>query len=180
MVNRWGINTFWTKLWYAEKNFASNLQQDKIFTTLLNVYLRFGLYSFRDSFYHPYWHINQYSLRPFIKSTTYLKYFRWKQFTDKQLGVDSIQRFRLETIDFFHFTTWILRFGGWVIINLYWFKPQRKKKNIIALKKGKQVYADFFPNMIKRVGPATNLRRYKFLFSRVFYQNLKFNSYYSF
>ena len=167
-------------MWYAERNFASNLQQDKIFTILLNTYLRFGLYMFRDAFYSPYWHMNQKSLRPFIESSTYLKYFRWKQFTDKQLGVDSIQRFRLETIDFFYLTTWILRFGGWIIINLYWFKPQRKKKNIIALKKGKRVYADFFPNQLGKSFSIVNLKRYKLLFSRTFYQNLQLNPYYRF
>jgi len=167
-------------MWYAERNFASNLQQDKIFTLLINTYLRFGLYAFRDAFYHPYWYMNQTSSRPYLESKTYLKYFRWKQYTDTQLGVDSIQRFRLEAIDFFHLTTWILRFGGWIIINLYWFKPQRKKKNIIALKKGKKVYADFFPYHSTHNACESNLKRYKLLFSRTFYQNLQLDSYYRF
>lgn len=179
-VNRWGINVFWTKMWYAERNFASNLHQDKIFTVLLNTYLRFGLYVFKDMFHTPYWHMNQAHTRPFIGSTTYLKYFRWRQYTDKALEIDSVQRYRIETIDFFHLTTWILRFGGWVVINLYWFKPQRKKKNIIALKKGKRVYGDFFPTIESKDETYSNVRRFKLLFSRTFYQNLQLTCYYRF
>lgn len=167
-------------MWYADRNYASTLQQDKIFTILLNTYLRFGLYVFKDMFYTPYWYMNQKAAKPFIEPHTNLKYFRWRQFTDKQLGVDSIQRFRLDTIDFFHLTTWVLRFGGWVIVNLYWFKPHRKKKNVIALKKGKRVYGDFFPTVKNRNFSPVNLKRYKFLFSRTFYQNVQLDTYYRF
>lgn len=177
-VNRWGVNVFWPKMWYSDTNFASNLQQDKIFTLLLNTYLRYGLYTFKDFFFDMYWYKNQTHAKPSMNHRSFVKYFRWRQYRQDELNINSVQRFRKETIDFFHLTTWILKFGGWVVINLYWFKPHRKKKNIIAIKKGKKVFADFFPH--KRVTSYTNVKRFKLLFFNSFYRNLNLQCYYKF
>lgn len=167
-------------MWYVSRNYAAHLQQDKVFTALLNTYLRHGIYSYQDIFYTPYWYMNQVAAKPLIGPKTYLRYFRWVRYTDKQLHVDSIQRYRLDTLDFFHLTTWILRFGGWVVINLYWFRPYRKKNNVIALRKGRKVYTNFCPPTHEPNTQYNNLKRFKLLFTRSFYQSLQLNSYYCF
>lgn len=177
-INRWGVNTFWPKLWYSDTSLALNLQHDKIFDLLLNTYLRFGLYTFKDFFFNLYWHKNQSFLKPSMNHLSYVKYFRWRQFKQEELNIDSVQRFRTETIDFFHLTTWILKFSNWIVINLYWFKPYRKKKNIIAIRKGKKVFADFFPH--RNTHPCSNLQRFKLLYFTSFYTNLSLTTYYTF
>ena len=177
-INRWGTNVFWPKMWYSDNDYSSNLQQDKIFETLLNVYLRFGLYIFKDFFYHPYWHYNQQMKSRVTYKNQLMRYFRWKHYRQEELNIDSIQRYRVETIDFFHLTTWILKFAGWVVLNLYWFKPYRKKKNIIALKKGKKLFLDFFPS------PSTptinNVKRFKITLFNSLYTNTSLKCYYTF
>ena len=54
-VNRWGSNSIWYHFWYADTIYAKQVNQDKIFSQLIDVYLIYGLESHYHHFNNAYW-----------------------------------------------------------------------------------------------------------------------------
>ena len=42
-INRWGLNLFWYKYWYTDKNYNLNTQIDAAMVYLVHTFLNFGI-----------------------------------------------------------------------------------------------------------------------------------------
>jgi hypothetical protein len=54
-INRWGLNLFWYKYWFTDKNNALVIHQDNIINKLMLIYLHFGLFFTKNIFFNKYW-----------------------------------------------------------------------------------------------------------------------------
>lgn len=120
-INRWGLNVFWHHHWYSDSRYALNLRQDKLAITLIQNYLSFGSNVPTHFFWNPYWFKTQTAERP-QEST---KYYRW--ILAKSTALKSITRYRLriESEEIFQTLVSVLKFNSWILINLYWFQPDK-------------------------------------------------------
>lgn len=121
-INRWGVNTLWYSFWYSDISYSLNLKHDRIIKQLLNDYLHHGLSLPTLIFFSPYWYQTQ------LIPKNQPGYFRWLTTKNKTLGFKTTYRLRLETIDLFPMKLWILKYNNWVVINFYWFQPNKFKR----------------------------------------------------
>ena len=121
-INRWGLNTFWYRFWYTDKLYSTHNSFDRIATQLIKLYLHYGLNVSTNLFYSPYWYSSV--LTPSSKPT----YFRWITTKNKTLGFKTSYRLRTQTTDLYPMKMWILKYDSWVIINFYWFQPNKNKR----------------------------------------------------
>ena len=121
-INRWGTSQIWYNFWYSDVSYSRLVSQDRIFTELVNVYIEYGLNSTRSFFTNWYWFSHS---KPELKS--YYNTYFWRYMSHKiQLGKKNhLMRYKLD--DVFNMRTWVLRYSDWIIINLYWFRPHKKK-----------------------------------------------------
>jgi len=158
-INRWGSNTFWKALWYSDISYSANLKQDLFFEKLVKTYLRYGIDTTPLAFVKPFWYqLNQKFITERSKRYA-LRYERpytqWDKMAEEY--IHAIARKGQDT--FYLMRLWILKFSNWVLINLYWFQPLKKKSK-------RRVYRHdrvfFYPPST----PQTPLiRRLKFLIS---------------
>jgi len=124
-INRWGLNLFWYKYWYTDKNYNLNTQIDTAMMHLVHSFLNFGILSYTNIFINNYW-------AKFKKNTNYFnehntKYFRIMNF--KNSISQQIEHFkkRIKIENIYQSKIWILKFQNWIIINFYCFNPLIKK-----------------------------------------------------
>lgn len=120
-INRWGSSLVWYNFWYSDTNYGQQVQQDRIFNRLLETYLTYGLETPYHKFNHSYWYKKR-SLT--IPTATY-----YRHVTVARIEIRSATRFRLRCAmtDFYRMRVWVLRYDRWLIINMYWFHPNKKK-----------------------------------------------------
>lgn len=126
-INRWGLNTYWNSLWYSDVRYSTNLKQDAIFEELLQTYLHYGLKMRSSYFVHPFWHKitnEKYKLKVKKQDQKYYKAFTKWDFVTRDYIFYSL---RTRQLDLYFMKIWILKFNNWVIINLYWFQPLKRK-----------------------------------------------------
>lgn len=121
-INRWGLNTFWYRFWYTDKLYALNLNQDRNFTQLINLYLYHGLSMPVNIFYSPFWY------KTSLANLQFPSYYRWITTKNKTLGFTTSYRLRVQTTDIYPMKLWILRYNNWILLNLYWFQPNKYKR----------------------------------------------------
>ena len=121
-INRWGLNTLWHRFWFKDWGYASTVNQDRNINSLVETYLLHGLDIPRYFFFNPYWYNEKVSV---IKRPLY---FRWIMAKNKTLGFRTMYRLRTQTTDFYPMKIWILRYSRWLIINFYWFQPNKYKR----------------------------------------------------
>jgi len=124
-INRWGLNSFWHHYWYSDSRYALNVHQDKIFITLLQTFLLYGLRAPTNWFWNKHWY------KTSVSSATELPlkdYYRW--ITIYHENIKSIETYRLRLKSDEHFQTRInvLKFDSTVVVNVYWFQPDKKLK----------------------------------------------------
>lgn len=115
------MNTFWYRFWYSDTNYANNVNHDRNFTKLINLYIYYGLSVPHNMFYSNYWYKTSY------KTLNAPKYYRRLTLKNRVLGVDTNYRLRNKTTDVYPMKLWILKYDHWIIINFYWFQPNKKK-----------------------------------------------------
>jgi len=99
-----------------------NVSQDRNFSQLLTIYLHYGLSVPINAYYSPYWYnSNLVNLKTPI-------YFRWITTKNKTLGFNTVYRLRTKTTDLYPMKLWILKYNNWLILNLYWFQPNKFKR----------------------------------------------------
>lgn len=121
-ITRWGMNTFWYRFWYSDTNYALNVNQDRNFIKLINLYIYYGLSVPRNFFYSPYWYKKE------LKTLNSPNYYRHLTIKNRALSFNSTYRLRNRTIDVYPMKIWVLKYDHWVIINFYWFQPNKKKR----------------------------------------------------
>ena len=127
-INRWGLNTLWHRFWFKDWGYSSCVNQDRNLSQLIETYLLHGLETPRNFFSNPYWYQTS---NVQIKRPTY---FRWILTKNKTLGFRTTYRLRVHTTDFYPMKIWILRYSRWLIVNLYWFQPNKYKKRKVQKK----------------------------------------------
>lgn len=127
LINRWGSNLLWYNFWYADTTYGQQVQQDRVFTQLLETYLTYGLESPYRRFTNEYWYKKKTSVIP---TSAY-----YRHVTIDRPEIKSATRFRLRSslIDFYRMKVWILRYDKWLIINMYWFHPNKKRVTFKSL-----------------------------------------------
>jgi len=123
-VNRWGLNTFWQHYWYSDSRYALNLAQDKMFIELIQVYLTYGSKVPENLFWNSYW----YKTHSAPSKMPLHKYYRWITIYNETLDSLNTYRLRLDGEEFFQTRVSILRFDSWILLNLYWFQPDKRRK----------------------------------------------------
>lgn len=122
-INRWGLNAFWHHYWYSDSNYASFLQQDKIFIELVQLYLKYGTVYSSTFSYSLFWH----KTAPKPKLVDLQLYYRWVTTRGREPHEVATSRLRLETAETFQTRASVLRFDSWFILNIYWFQPDKFK-----------------------------------------------------
>lgn len=175
-INRWGLNLFWYRFWYTDKNISFLVTQDDIFNKLLLIYIHYGVLYNKTPFMNKYWWS---FLKNFIKNYNLnynTKYFRTIEYKNKIINETRRYKLRNKLKNLYFSKIWILRYQNWLIINFYAYQPLTKK----FYKKNKfSKESNFYLSKIKK----DNLRLYYriklYLFFSI-YQNLLKTPYYKF
>jgi hypothetical protein len=136
-VNRCGINLFWYSFWNSQKNYAENVWQTFLFKNLLTVYLKNGL----NTKNNPYWHSFFWKKRTFNSLQQY--YFRKEVFTDPENLLSIRYRFRAKFEMFYKATYVFLRYANWIIILIQSYTPLIKSTSKLKIFNQKSSKNDF-------------------------------------
>ena len=122
LINRWGSNLIWYHFWYADKTYGKQLQQDRIFSKLLETYLTYGLETHHNHFSSLYW------FKRSKKNIPTESYYRHVTIRRPLIKIVTTFRLRNSMTDFYRMRVWIMRYGNWLVINMYWFHPNKSRK----------------------------------------------------
>ena len=152
-INRWGLNTFWHHYWYSDSHYALNLQQDKLILELLQTYLSYGSDFSTNIFRNNYW----YKTGVASAATDLRTYYRWITISNETLQSVNTYRLRKEGDEIFQTRINVLKFNSWLVVNLYWFQPDKNKKKRAARTKSK-AYTNTATNFTRSYSSITKLR----------------------
>ena len=157
VITRLGLNQFWYKHWYSDKNKNENIQQDKIFTDLINLYLNYGLTYQNNIFFHEYFFSKSYKNQRLFNLKYNLKYFRHFSYFNEVVGIEHSFFIRNHLGEYFSMRKWHIKYNNWVIIIFNCFRPLKMKEKSLNNLKKKEVsavasgfkYNSFFLNRFK-------------------------------
>lgn len=131
---RLGVNQFWYKHWYTDKNLSLELKQDESLEKLIAFYLEYGLSFSSNPLLHEYWYRkNLKQLRVNAHQKNNHRFFRRFFYTNDALGIEHSYLIRNKTAEYFPMRLWVLKYSGWVIFSVQWFKPLKiKSKNKLS------------------------------------------------
>ena len=124
IANRLGLNSFWYHFWYSDRFYAMYLQQDALMQLLLETYLTYGSSVQTTLFWNSYW----FKTTQYLKSTLFLRYYRWATIQNKVFYTFTNYRFRLTGEHLMRARFSLLRFNSWIILNFLWFQPNKSQK----------------------------------------------------
>jgi len=172
LVNRWGANIYWSKLWYSDQNYTTNLKQDSVFIQLLKMYFMYGLQTPVNLFLLKYWYFNKKTDTKKNHLTFTNKYYRRYSKNLTLDEKDNSYTLRLATKDIFPMKVWIFKFQNWILLNFYWFQPLKKS----VFKQIKKQPKTFSLLQLENHESLSSLRRYRLFLSKnlytVFYNRL--------
>lgn len=122
-VNRWGLTTFWHNYWHSDLRYSLYLQQDKLFTTLVQLYLAYGTVYGSIFFQNLFWYKSTNKESKHSLQT----YYRWVTTRGREDHEIATSRLRLTSPETFHTRISLLRLNSWFLINIYWFQPDKQK-----------------------------------------------------
>lgn len=120
-INRWGLKSFWHHYWYSDTKYAQYLQQDKLFSLAVYTYLTYGTNDDSRQFWKRFWFKT--STPPAIKEPSV--YHRWAVAVNEVYNERVRYRFRKNGPEVFWANVTIMRFDSTVILNFYWFQPDK-------------------------------------------------------
>lgn len=171
-INRWGLNLFWYRYWYVDKNYSNVMQQDTLINLIVRTFLNFGAYSSSNVFINNYWY-KKWVNRNYLNehNTAYHRTVGFKNLISKELEYCD-QRIRIENI--YQSKIWILRFQHWLVVNFYCYNPIKKKKI-----KRKNLFEKFGADIYTKKSSYNfqNYKRIKFLLF-FFYHKLNISNLY--
>ena len=176
LINRWGLNLFWYKLWYVDKNLSKNLHQDVLIDKLIYIFLNYGLFTPKNIFTNNYWFAN------YIKNYFngyFAKYYRVVNFKNKVLNINTFYYDRIKIKNIYFSKMWILKYQNWIVVNIYSFQPLKKLNNLKLQNVKKNDMDGFILNQNQNLN-LNFVKRLKFLFLFFFKQSSHCNRYYSF
>ena len=129
IITRLGIKQFWYKHWYTDagKTYSKNLRVDTAIEKLLTIYFSYGLLYARSPLIHEYWSTNQFkSIRRDYADRCehwYRRYF----YKNSRLNVEHGYVGRIRSGEYFPLKLWAMRYNGWLILIVSWFKPAKTR-----------------------------------------------------
>lgn len=123
-INRWGLNSIWYHSWYSDSRYAFNLQHDKLALELIQVYLKYGNAVHAKLFWNCFWYKT--GTAPTNRPTQV--FYRWATVYNETLRMTSTYRMRITSEEVFQTQISVLKFDSWMIVNFYWFQPDKDKK----------------------------------------------------
>lgn len=137
-INRWGLNLFWYRYWYNDKNSSLINHQDSLINKLIVLYINYGVLHYKNFFINKYWYPNLYFKYKNYESNHLLKYFRIVEYKNRATGENKSYKLRIKSKNLYSSKLWILRYQGWLLINFYFFQPaksraKRKRKTTRSL-----------------------------------------------
>lgn len=157
---RLGINQFWYKHWYTDSTKILNLKQDDSLQKLVTFYLQYGLTFQTNQFVHEYWYKKYLKhTRVVIQSKLNIRFFRRFFYTNDILGIEHSYLIRNRTAEYFPMRTWVLRYSGWLIFSVQWFKPLKTKQKSILNSRS----SSYVGSVIKATPSTTLTKRIKLL-----------------
>ena len=134
---RLGVNQFWYKHWYSDSSTALELKQDDALEKLITFYLEYGLSFKTNPLLHEYWYRkNMKSVRVHMQDRSNSRFFRRFFYTNDALGIEHSYLIRNKTPEYFPMRTWVLKYAGWVIFSVQWFKPLKVKSSYRLTSRG--------------------------------------------
>lgn len=127
IINRWGLNLFWYRFWYNDKNNSLIIHQDELINKLIFLYTHYGLLYSKNLFINKYWFANYKINYNSFYDLFNLKYFRLMEYKNKILNQYKSYKLRSKIKNLYFSKIWILRYQNWLIINFYCFQPFLKK-----------------------------------------------------
>jgi len=127
VITRLGVNQFWYKHWFSDSNYKHNLDQDRVSETLIRFYLDYGITYSSNPIYNNYWYSNRFRSLKSNYSTTNMRFFRRFFYTNNIVGIEHSYLLRNHSGEYFALRLWVLKFLGWVVFSVQWFKPLKKK-----------------------------------------------------
>lgn len=176
-INRWGLNLFWYRYWFTDKNKSNKFHQDNLINKLILIYIHYGLFASKNIFLNKYWYnVNKKNLKNYNDRYN-LKYFRLIEYKNRVLNESKSYKIRNKIKNIYFSKIWILSYQKWLIINFYAFQPISLKLNKKLLKrKSFSFYIDKKNNNNNKF----YTHRQKFFFLFFFNKFLSNNSYYKF
>ena len=92
---------------------------------LLQTYISYGSDFSPNTFRNSYWY-KTIKIVPFV--FTVRDYYRWITVYNEGLQSTNIYRLRSEGDELFQTRISVMRFSSWLVVNMYWFQPDKKKK----------------------------------------------------
>ena len=172
------MNQPWYKHWYSDTMFSKFLNQDKIIEIFIIWYLSYGIDFKLNPLISLYWYKNQLN-NIYLNFYKYnMRFFRRYFYSNDIVGVEHSYFIRNHTGEYFPLRVWLMRYSGWLILVVSWFKPKKRKiKRFIRNIRGYKPGGLFsFVNLQSR---STNLRLKLLLFLFLKKVN-KLNNYYNF
>jgi len=127
-INRWGLNLFWYKLWYSDKNYPLTLQLIKLIENFIYIYLMYGVL-FRTSPHSSNRWVAD-NLQKFELQKHNEKYYRKIRNIINEYGVsDGFAVLRARVKNLYLTRMWIMRYQNWIIVNFYYFIPIKNSSN---------------------------------------------------
>lgn len=140
VITRLGINQFWYRHWYSLKSFQQNSKQDRLFISLLKLYINYGLSFNSFIFFNPYFFNKNFYNYTNNPTNINLKFFRRYYFSNEPLGIEHSYFLRYKTGEYFPIRLWLIRYSNWVILFFNCFRPV-KSKSTSSLEKKKELHA---------------------------------------
>lgn len=123
-INRWGLNSLWKHYWYSDSRYAINLQHDKLIMELVSTYLNYGSDFSTQTHWNSFWY--KANSKPSKENIEH--HYRWASMYNHAAQETSTYRFRKDREnEIFETRISMLKFQSWVIFNLYWFQPDKKR-----------------------------------------------------
>lgn len=180
-INRWGLNLFWYNFWYSDRNKSSNVHQDYFFNRLITLYVNYGITVDRDLFYSKYWYnkeSNFFKLHSFTLGENLPIYFRRIEYKNKITNELALVKLRIKKKNAHLTKLWILRFQNWIIINLYFIQPLKKRSSFTEKKKYEKsllTHKSFFASLrLEKISFIRLIFFYKFINKNQTYKNYYF------
>lgn len=172
LINRWGLNLFWYRFWFNDKNYHFTLHQDTLINKLVYIYLNYGVLFPINIFINKYWFKdNQTKISWNTHNSKYYRIMGFKNLISKEMNY---YKERTKLTGIYQSKIWILKYQHWIVINFYCFTPLKKKS---IINKKNTFYKHLDTPLTSKKSRLDNIKRLRLLFF-FFYKKINNISFY--
>jgi hypothetical protein len=151
-INRWGLNLFWYRFWYTDKNYSLVVQQDAFITKLIHIFINYGILFPKNIFTNRFWYSSEVLTRNYYNEHN-TKYYRVVNFKSEAMKINEFYYIRTKLKNVYYSRIWILRYQNWIIINFYAFQPPKNQTNNDPRRLKKAARADLLFTSFNKTSP---------------------------